>query len=125
MPVLESTDRAMPRSALRHRPLESDVDQQGMTSITPVVQRASRLRSPQTEEDEQATPGSAFTGPRPKMPRLSRTGGRRRGKLRVHPLLLLPPPPRPAQGREVAMPWAVCLALRARNSLCFSLLVSA
>ncbi len=89
MPVLESTDRATPRSALRHRPLESDVDQQGMTSITPVVQRASRLRSPQTEEDEQATPDSASTGPRPKAPRLSRTGGRRRGKLRVHPLLLL------------------------------------
>jgi len=89
MPVLESNEHVMPRSALRHRPLESDVDQQGMTSITPVVQRASRLRSPQTEEDEQATPGSASTGPRPKMPRLSRTGGRRRGKLRVHPLLLL------------------------------------
>jgi len=89
MPVLDSTDRAMPRSALRHRPLESDVDQQGMTSITPVVQRASRLRSPQTEEDEQATPGSASTGPRPKTPRLSRMGGRRSGKLRAHPLLLL------------------------------------
>jgi hypothetical protein len=89
MPVLSTTDPAMPRSALRHRPLESDVDQQGKTSITPVVQRASRLRSPQTEEDEQATPGGASTGPRPKVPRLSRTGGRRRGKLRVHPLLLL------------------------------------
>ncbi len=89
MPVLESTDHAMPRSALRHRPLESDVDQQGMTSITPVVQRASRLRSPQTEEDEQATPGGASTGPRPKAPRLSRTGGRRRGVLSAHPLLLL------------------------------------
>jgi hypothetical protein len=89
MPVLSTTDSAMPRSALRHRPLESDVDQQGMTSITPVAQRASRLRSPQTEEDEQATPGSASTGPRPKTPPLSRTGGRRSGKLRVHPLLLL------------------------------------
>ena len=89
MPVLESTDRAMPRSALRHRPVENDGDQRRMTSVTPVVQRASRLRSPQTEEDEQATPGSASTGPRPKTPRLSRMGGRRRGKLRVHPLLLL------------------------------------
>ena len=89
MPVLESTDRAMPRSALRHRPLESDVDQQGMTSFTPVVQRASRLRSPQTEEDEQATPGSVSTGPRPKTPRQGRTSGRRRGVLRAHPLLLL------------------------------------
>ncbi len=89
MPVLESTDRAMPRSALRHRPVESDGDQRRMKGITPVVQRASRLRSPQTEEDEQATPGGASTGPRPKTPRLGRTGGGRGGVLRVHPLLLL------------------------------------
>ncbi len=89
MPVLESTDRAMPRSALRHRPLGSDAGQQGMTGITPVVQRASRLRSPETEEDEQATPGSASTGPRPKTPGLIRTGVRRRGMLRAHSLLLL------------------------------------
>ena len=42
MPVLESTDRAMPRSALRHRPIERDVDQQGMTNIAPVA--PSRIR---------------------------------------------------------------------------------
>ena len=47
MPVLESTDH-MPRSALRHRPIQDDSDQQGkrpstMTSITPVAERASRL----------------------------------------------------------------------------------
>jgi hypothetical protein len=48
-----------------------------------------RLRSPQTEEDEQATPGGASIGPRPKTPCLSRTGGRRRGVLRAHPLLFL------------------------------------
>src|SRR5712691_8035423 len=89
MPVLESTDHAMPRSALRHRPIESDVDQQGMTGITPLVQRASRLTSPQTEEDEQVTPGGASTGPRPKTPRPIRAGVRRRGMLRAHPLLLL------------------------------------
>ena len=89
MPVLESTDRAMPRSALRHRPIESDVDQQGMTNITPVVQRASRLRTPQTEEDEQVTPGGASAHPRPKTPRLIRAGVRRRGMQRAHPLLLL------------------------------------
>jgi len=89
MSVLESTDRAMPRSALRHRPIESDVDQQGMTGITPLVQRASRLTSPQTEEDEQVTPGGASTGPRPKTPRPIRAGVRRRGMLRAHPLLLL------------------------------------
>jgi hypothetical protein len=32
MPVLES----MSRSALRHRPIESDADQSGKTTITPV-----------------------------------------------------------------------------------------
>jgi hypothetical protein len=47
MPVLESTDH-MPRSALRHRPIQDESDQQGkhpstMTSITPVAERASRL----------------------------------------------------------------------------------
>jgi hypothetical protein len=88
MPVLESTDRAMPRSSLRHRPLGSDAGQQ-MAGITPVVQRASRLRSPETEEDEQAMPGGGSTGPRPKTPGLIRTGGNRRGMLRAHPLLLL------------------------------------
>jgi hypothetical protein len=86
MPVLESTDRAMPRSALRHRPLGSDADRRGMTSITPVAQRASRLRPPETEEDEKATPGSTSAAPRPKTPRLD---VRRSGALRVHPLLLL------------------------------------
>ena len=89
MPVLESTDRAMPRSALRHRPIESDVDQQGKTGITPLVQRASRLTSPQTEEEEQAAPGRGSTGPRAKAPRPIRTGVKRRGMLRAHPLLLL------------------------------------
>jgi hypothetical protein len=89
MPVLSTTDRAMPRSALRHRPIESGVDRQGKTGITPLVQRASRLKSPQTEEDEQVTPGGASTGPRPKTPGLIRTGGKRRGMLRAHPLLLL------------------------------------
>lgn len=89
MPVLESTDRAMPRSALRHRPIENDAGQQGKTSITPLVQRASRLRSPETEEEEQVTPGGASTGPRPKTPGLTRTAGKRRGMLRAHPLLLL------------------------------------
>ena len=89
MPVLESTNRAVPRSALRHRPIESHAGQQGKTGITPVAQRASRLTSPQTEEEEQASPGGASTGPRPKTPGLTRTGVRRRGMLRAHPLLLL------------------------------------
>lgn len=89
MPVLESTDRALPRSALRHRPLGSDASQQGMTGITPMVQRASRLRSPETEENEPATPGGASTGSHPKAPRLIRTGVQRTGMLRAHLLLLL------------------------------------
>ncbi len=89
MPVLESTERAMPRSALHHRPSESDADQQGKASITPVAQRASRLKTSQTEEDGQASPAGASTGPRSKTPRLIRTGVRRRGMLRAHPLLLL------------------------------------
>ena len=89
MSVLEATDHTMPRSALRHRPIESRVGQQGKTVITPVAQRASRFKSPETEEDEQVTPGGASTGPRPKTPGLIRAGVRRRGTLRAHPLLLL------------------------------------
>jgi len=94
MPVLESTDSITPRSVLRHRPIENDADRQGkrpatMTGITPVAQRASRLRTKQTEEDGQTKPGGASTSPRPKTPPLTRTGGRRSGILRAHPLLLL------------------------------------
>jgi hypothetical protein len=89
MPVLESTDRAMPRSSLRHRPLDSDVDQQGKVGIAPVAQRASRLKAPQTEEEEQASPGCGSAGPRANAPRPIRTAGRRRGMLRAQPLLLL------------------------------------
>jgi hypothetical protein len=89
MPILESTERTMPRSVLRHRPLESDAARQGKVSITPVAQRASRLKIPQTEEDGQATPAGASTGPRSTTPGLIRTGGRRRGGLHAHPLLLL------------------------------------
>ena len=85
MPVLES----MPRSALRHRSIADDADRQGKrpaatAGITPIAQRASRLRSPETEEDEQATPGAPSTGPRPKMPRI-----KQRSVRRAHPLLLL------------------------------------
>jgi hypothetical protein len=85
MPVLES----MPRSALRHRPLESDVDQQGKASIVPVARRATRLTSPQTEEEEQISPGRGSTGPRAKAPRPIQAGRKRGGMLRAHPLLLL------------------------------------
>jgi hypothetical protein len=88
MPVLSTTDRAMPRSALRHRPIKSDADRQGkhpatMTGITPVAQRASRLRSSETEEDATA-PGTSSTSPCPNTPRM-----KRRGVLRLHPLVFL------------------------------------
>jgi hypothetical protein len=61
MPVLESTDHITPRSAFRYRPLEEDADEQKQSGgkrasekggITPVAQRASRVRSKRTEEDE-------------------------------------------------------------------------
>jgi hypothetical protein len=77
MPVLESTervssDRIIPRSLLRHRPIAQDDEQQGKeqpgkqekkekqekttsepTGIVPVAQRASRLRARQTEDDQE------------------------------------------------------------------------
>jgi hypothetical protein len=88
MPVLSTTGSALPRSALRRRPTQSDIDRQGkrpatMTDITPVAQRASRLRSPETEEDG-AAPGAPSASPRPKTPRM-----KRRGLLRLHPLVFL------------------------------------
>jgi hypothetical protein len=85
MPVLES----MPRSALRHRPIDSEEEEQGKAGIVPVAQRASRLKAPQTEEEEQASPGRGSTGPRTKAPRPMQSGSKRTGMLRAHPLLLL------------------------------------
>ncbi len=79
----------MPRSALHHRPIESDADGQGTTGITPVAQRASLLRPKNTEEDEEAASGKASAAPRATTPRATRTGARRRITLRAHPLLLL------------------------------------
>lgn len=111
MPVLESTDHLMSRSALRYRPIEADADQQGkrpfmMAGVTPVAQRASRLRHKHTEADEEvdewkritedgeedrsghasaaARPVGAPTKQLPKTPRM-----KRRGLLRGHPLLYL------------------------------------
>ncbi len=106
MPVLESTDH-MPRSALRHRPIQDDPDQQGerpaaMTGITPIAQRASRLHPKYTEEDEgvsawkrttedgdEARSGGASAASRLKTPRMRRIGVKRRGVLQAHPLLYL------------------------------------
>ena len=60
MPVLESTDNITPRSALRHRPLADDKNSASkrppiVTSAknpVPVVQRASRPRPSNTEDNE-------------------------------------------------------------------------
>src|SRR5947209_20323882 len=79
----------MQRSALRHRPIESDADGQGTTGIAPVVQRASLLRPNTTGEDDEAASGKTSAAPRTTTPRSTRTGARRRITLRVHPLLLL------------------------------------
>jgi hypothetical protein len=103
MPVRESTDRPLPRSALRHRPIHNDADQQGKrpsaaADITPVAQRASRLRPKHTEEDEEVNAsmrssednvarsggGSTPTEKPPKAPHV-----KRRGILRGHPFLYL------------------------------------
>jgi hypothetical protein len=109
MPVRESTDHPMPRSALRHRPIKATAGQQGKrpsaaASIPPVAQRASRPK--QTEEDEEvsewkrtteddddarsggvsaaARPVRTPTSHPPKTPAV-----KRRGVLRGHPLLYL------------------------------------
>jgi hypothetical protein len=108
MPILDSTDHPI---ALRHRPIRVATDEQGKrpsaaVDITPVAQRASRLRPQHTQEDEEvgawkhttedgddARSGHASTAVRPvrtptshppKMPAV-----KRRGVLRGHPLLYL------------------------------------
>jgi hypothetical protein len=116
MPVLDSTERAVPRSALRHRPIRADADEQEERSsasagIPPVARRASRLRPKNTDEDQEVSewkrgvedgddagaggvtapirPVRTPTGHPPKTPRLAKTKGKRRGILRGHPLLYL------------------------------------
>jgi hypothetical protein len=79
----------MPRSALRHRPIESDADGQSMTGIPPVAQRASLLHPNNTGEDEEAASGKTTAAPRTAMPRSTRTGARGSGSSRAHPLVLL------------------------------------
>lgn len=60
MPVLESTDHIniTPKSAIRHRPIAEDAEDQGKgavaaSGIAPVAERASRLRQKKTEEQKQ------------------------------------------------------------------------
>lgn len=73
MPELTATEKIAPRSVLRHRPLGNA---QAQSSITPVAQRASRVRSqPKVQDDEDASDRS--TGVQAKEPR------------RAHPLLYL------------------------------------
>ena len=72
----------MTRSALRHRPIESDAETMG---ITPVAQRASLRRPKNTGEEEDATFGKTSAAPRATTPRATR----RKIPLRAHPLLLL------------------------------------
>jgi hypothetical protein len=72
----------MTRSALRHRPIESDAE---TTTITPVAQRASLLRPKHTGEEEDASSGKTSAVPRATTPHRAR----RKSSLRAHPLLLL------------------------------------
>jgi len=56
MPVLETTDKIIPRSALRHRPIADNAAQKEQNPTvtnptTPIVKRASRLRQPDTNDD--------------------------------------------------------------------------
>lgn len=80
MPVAEASDQVTARSALRHRPLGDEASPFSATGITPVAQRASRLRPKDTEEDQ--------TG-KPTVP--PRQAGRATGKThrRAHPLFYL------------------------------------
>ena len=56
MPVLEMTDKIMPRSALRHRPIAGDAALKEHAPVvtnptTPIVKRASRLHQPDTTDE--------------------------------------------------------------------------
>jgi hypothetical protein len=115
MPVLESTDKLTPRSALRHRPIGDEAAKSGKepvvpsTATTPVAQRASRLRPKQTDGAEDikewqrvdtddaerrpttATPHQTGTKSKnlPKVPRPQVTQGKRKFWYGWHPLLYL------------------------------------
>ena len=56
MPVLETTDKITPRSALRHRPITGDDALKEPNPVVvnptaPIVKRASRLRQPDTDDE--------------------------------------------------------------------------
>ena len=116
MPVLESTDNITPRSVLRHRPIGDDKNQSGKhppaatSAKTPVVQRASRPRPADTQDDEDiaewqraeedekdrgqrtASPVRRASAPQKKLPTTpvpGTLGRKRRVGLHAHPLLYL------------------------------------
>ncbi len=115
MPVLESTDKITPRSALRHRPIGDDTSRTGKglapsdTGTAPVAQRASRLRPKQTDGVEDvnewqradtnessrgrttaAPPQSGTVSKKlPKVPGSKQIRSRRGFWHRAHPLLYL------------------------------------
>jgi len=112
MPVLDSTDQIMPRSALHHHPIGNDATKQEpvvSTGPTPIVQRASRLRPKQTDGEEEikewqraesgtTRQGHTTTAPRqagkaaknlPKMPRQKAGGSKGKFWRGAHPLLYL------------------------------------
>jgi hypothetical protein len=114
MPVLETTDKITPRSALRYRPIKDDgaakEPNPGVANpTTPIVKRASRLRQPDTGDevaewkraDDSETQdgdtsasksaGRASTTSKvpPKTRLAARTVTRKQQLLQVHPLLYL------------------------------------
>lgn len=66
MPVLASTGEITPKSALRHRPIGTDTDQQGQKGafqpVPPVTRRASRKPSKQTEDKADVKPEQTGSG---------------------------------------------------------------
>ncbi|MDQ2903739.1 MAG: hypothetical protein M3Y81_09320 [Chloroflexota bacterium] len=115
MPVLETTDKIVPRSVLRHRPITPNASQPtGATTMTPLVQRASRGQPQPADASAEVTEWQridgdtpptaqrvtgaaasrkATTGPKP-LPKASRsttktTQTHSLSVLRAHPLLYL------------------------------------
>ena len=114
MPVLESTDEITPRSVLRHRPIGGKTAISGKvsgipTSTTPVAQRASRVRPPNTDiaddvsewqigEADEARTDRKTTKPQqaktksqklPKVPKSGLIRNKRKSWQGAHPLLYL------------------------------------
>lgn len=114
MPVLETTDKITPRSALRHRPIKDDGTLKEQNPVvanptTPIVKRASRLRQPDTSDevtewkraDDSDTQGGGISTTKlagrvsttskvpPKTRLAAKTGMRKQQLLQIHPLLYL------------------------------------